>query len=110
MRILEIEMTLIFLNKFQYLQAHLKTTNGESKKKHFSRISYKLLDSKTIVNSYWSILNTFLDNKRIPCTSPLLHSDKFIMDFKGKTELFNYFFERQCFLVHNSSELPSVLT
>ena len=40
----------------------------------------------------------------------MLHSGKFIMDFKEKAELFNDFFTMQCSLVHNNSELPSVLT
>ena len=32
-------------NKFQSLQAHLKTTTEESKLKYYSRLSDKLLDS-----------------------------------------------------------------
>ena len=34
-------------NKFQSLQAHLKTTTEESKQKYYCRLSDKLLDSKT---------------------------------------------------------------
>ena len=40
----------------------------------------------------------------------MLHSGKFIMDFKENAELFNDFFTMQYSLVHNNSELPSVLT
>ena len=97
-------------NKFQYLQAHLKTTIEKSKLKYFSRLSDKLLDSKTSPKSYWSILKTFLNNKKIPCIPPLLHNGKFIIDFKEKAELFNDFFSKQCSLVNNNSKLPSVLT
>ena len=65
-------------NKFQSLQAHLKTTIEKSKLKYYSRLSDKLLDSKTSPKSYWSILKTFLNNKKIPCIPPLLHNGKFI--------------------------------
>ena len=98
------------LNKFQSLQAHLKTSIEESKQKYYSRLSNKLLDSKPSPKSYWSILKTFLNNKKIPCIPPLLHNGKFIMDFKEKAELFNDFFTMLCSLVNNNSELPSVLT
>ena len=97
-------------NKFQSLQVHLKTTIEKSKLKYYSRLSDKLLDSKTSPKSYWSILKTFLNNKKIPCIPPLLHNGKFIIDFKEKAELFNDFFSKQCSLVNNNSKLPSVLT
>ena len=97
-------------NKFQSLQAHLKTTIEESKQNYYSRLSNKLLDSKTSPKSYWSILKTFVNNKKIPCIPPLFHNGKFIMDFKEKAELFNDFFSKQCSLVNNNSKLPSVLT
>ena len=97
-------------NKFQYLQAHLKTTIEKSKLKYFSRLSDKLLDSKTSPKSYWSILKTFLNNIKIPCIPPLLHNGKFIIYFKEKAELFNDFFSKQCSLVNNNSKRPSVLT
>ena len=98
------------LNKFQSLQAHLKTSIEESKQKYYSRLSNKLLDSTTSPKSYWSILKTFLNNKKIPCIPPLLRNGQFIMDFKEKAELFNDFFTRQCSLIDNNSEIPSVLT
>ena len=97
-------------NKFQSLQAHLKTTTEESKLKYYSRLSDKLLDSKTSPKPYWSILKTFLNNKKIPCIPPLLHNGKSIIDFKEKAELFNDFFSKQCSLVNNKSKLPPVLT
>ena len=98
------------LNKFQSLQAHLITTTKKSKLKYYSSLSDKLLDSKTSPKSYWSILKTFLNNKKIPCIPPLLHNGKSIIDFKEKAELFNDFFSKQCSLVNSNSKLPSVLT
>ena len=67
MQIFEIEIILIFFNKFQSLQALLKTTIKEFNGKCYSRLSDILLASKTSPKLYWSILNTFLNNKTIPC-------------------------------------------
>ena len=63
---------------------------------------------KTSPKTYWSILKTFLNNKKIPCIPPLIHENSFIIDFQKKTEIFNTFFAKQCTLVPNSSQLPSL--
>ena len=42
----KIEIINNLFNNFQYLQAHLKTTIEESKKKYYSRLSGKLSLSK----------------------------------------------------------------
>ena len=97
-------------NEFQSLQAHLKTSIEESKQNYYSHLSNKLLDIKTSQKSYWSILKTFLNNKKVPCIPPMLHNGKFFMDFKENVELCNDFFTRQCSVVNNISELLSVLT
>ena len=107
MQIFEIEIILIFFNKS--FQAHLKTTIKEFNRKCYSRLSDILLDSKTIPKLSLSILNTFLNNKKIPCIPPLLHNGKLIMDFQEKAELLNDFFSKQYSLVNNNSKLPSVL-
>ena len=49
-------------NKFQSLQAHLKTTIEGSKLKYDSHLSDKVSDSKASPKSYWSILKTFLND------------------------------------------------
>ena len=56
-----------------------------------------------------SRLNRFLNNKKIPLIPTLFHENKFMTDFKEKAELFNAFFSKQCFLIKNSSKLPSHL-
>ena len=88
--------------KFHSLQAHLKTKTDD-----WSHLSDKLLCSKTSPKSYWSILKTFV--KKITCIPPLLHNDRFIMDFKEKAILFHDFFTKQYSLVNNSCELPWIL-
>ena len=108
MRIHEIKI-IDLLNNFQSLQVHLETSIEEFNQKYYSRLSNKLLDSKTSPKSYRSILKTFLNNKRIPCIPPLLHNGKFIMDFKEKAELFNDFFTMQCSLVNKTVNFPRFL-
>ena len=62
--------SLQFLNQFQFLQTKLNSLIEESKEKYYVHLSKKLLDPQTSPKSYWSILKTFLNNKKIP----LLHS------------------------------------
>ena len=61
----------------------------------------------TSLKTYWSILKTLLNNKKIPCIPPLLQDNKYVTDFKKKAELFNLLFAKQCSIIDNSSELPS---
>ena len=72
-------------------------------------MSSRLADPLTSPKTYWSILKTFLNNKKIPCIPPLFHENKFITDFKEKPELFNHVFVNQCSLLSNNSVLPTNL-
>ena len=62
----------------------------------------------TSPKSYWSILKTFQNNKKILCILPLLHENQFIIDFRKKAELFNFFFiAKQCSVINTCSDLPT---
>ena len=76
------DKSLQFFNQFQFLQKKLSSLIEESKNHYYTGLSHKLLDLKTSQKSYWSILKTFLNNKKIPRIPPLLHQDKFVADFK----------------------------
>ena len=65
------------------------------------------MDPMTNTKTYWSILKSLLNNEKIPCIPPLFHQNKYVTDFKKKAELFNCFFAKQCFIISNSSEIPS---
>ena len=69
----------------------------------------KLSNKATSSKAYWSILKTFLNDKKIPCILPVFHNDKFAIDFREKAELLNTFFPEQCSLPKNDSELPKNL-
>ena len=80
-----------------------------SKQTYYSKLASKLADPPTSSKTYWSILKTFLNNKKIPCIPPLFHENKFITNFKGKLNFLILFFVNQCTLLNNSSVLPNNL-
>ena len=92
--------------KVKYLQTQLKNLIEHSQEKYYLRISKKLMNPMTSLKTYWSILKTLLNNKKIPCIPPLLQDNKYVTDLKKKAELFNLFFAKQCSIIDNSSELP----
>ena len=53
----------------------------------------------------WSILKSFLNNKKIPCIPLLIHNNQFVEDFLEKGELFNSFFAKQCIHIETGSNL-----
>ena len=73
------------------------------------RMSTKLTEFHKTLKAYWSLLKTFLNNKKIPLVSPLYHQSNFVTNFKIKAKLFNSFFASQCSLIKNDSKLPSHL-
>ena len=64
------DKSLQLFSQFQFLQTKLSPLIEESKNQYYTRLSHKLLDSKKSQKSYWSILKTFLNNKKIPCIPP----------------------------------------
>ena len=76
------------------------------KERYINTFSKKLDDPSTMPKAYWSILNTFLNNKKIP-NIPLLNvNGKIILNLEKKAELFNSHFASQCTRINNSSVLP----
>ena len=100
---------MFLLKKSKALQYQLQIPIEESKNKYYTKLSSRLADPLTSPKTYWSILKTFLNNKKIHCIPSLFHENKFITDFKEKAELFNHFFVNQYFLFSNNSVLPTDL-
>ena len=95
------------LSKLNLLQEQLYFLINKSKQNYYSRVASKLTNVQRNSKTYWSLLNRFLNNKKIPLIPPLFHENKFVTDFKEKAELFNAFFAKQCSLIKNSSKLSS---
>ena len=55
------------------------------------------------------MLKTILNEKKVPCIPPIFHNNKYVTDFKEKSEVVNSFFANQWFLIPNNSILPSEL-
>ena len=71
-------------------------------------MSAKFEHPSTAPKTYWSILNSFLSNKKIPIIPPILVNDKAVSNFAEMAELFNSYFASQCTPVTNKSRLPSL--
>ena len=64
------------------------------------------MDATTSPKAYWSVLETILNYKKIPCIPPICHNNNYITNFKEKAHIFNNFFAKKCTLVENASKLP----
>ena len=95
---------------FQFLQSRLNSLIEKSEHKYYAHVSKKLLDPATSPKLFWSLLKTFLNNKKISCIPPLLHENKFIINFRRKVETFNTCFVKQCSFINTCSDLPTLLT
>ena len=94
---------------FQSLQNLLGVSTKASKQRYYSPLSKKLMDLFTSPKTYWSVLKSFHDNKKITYIPPIFHKNRFVTNFKEKAELFNSFFAKQCSIIDNSSENLSFL-
>ena len=79
---------------------------SEAKKNYILKMTSKLEDSNTASKTYWSILNRFLYNKKIPAIPPSLVDGNLISDFCEKAKFSNNFFASVCTPIKNNSRLP----
>ena len=63
---------------------------------HILNMNEKLADSNTATESYWTILNHLLFNKKLVTIPPLLVDGTFTSDFSEKAYIFNNFFASIC--------------
>ena len=67
----------------------------------------KLVNPSTSAKTYWSILKTFANGRKVPVIPPLLIDNEFISNFKTKANYFNKFFNQQCTAISTDSSIPS---
>ena len=89
------------------LISELSSIISQRKNEYYSRLAKKLNDPQSNARTYWSILKTFFNGRKIPVIPPLLIDGKLVSDFKEKTNKFNEFFSRQCTPLNNGSKCPS---
>ena len=69
---------------------------------YYNQLAQKLNDPKTSSKTYWSILKTFYNGKKVPLIPPLFINNKLEPDFKLKANFFNKFFADKCTPIQNS--------
>ena len=85
-----------YFKNFQSLQNLLGVSIEAAKERYYSRLSKKLMEPSTSPKTYWSVLKSFYNSKKIPCIPPIFYENRFVTNLKEKAELFNSFFPKQC--------------
>ena len=93
--------------KLQTISTELSEIILKRKEDYYCALSDKLNDPHTSARSYWSILKTLYNGKKIPLIPPCI---KLVSNFKEKANHFNAFFASHCTPVPNNSTLPLVTT
>ena len=81
---------------------------SKSKEQYCDCLAKKLNNPMTSPKTYWAIMKTFYNGKKIPLIPPLLVNDKLECDFGLKANHFNEFFASKCTPLNNGSTLTSV--
>ena len=71
---------------------------SKSKEQCYDCVAKKLNNPRTSPKTYWTIMKTFYNGKKIPLIPPLLINDTLDLDFGKKANHFNKFF---CIKVHS---------
>ena len=102
----------IFKSDFVLLQTLITELNeliiATTKALYYENLGKKLNNPLAQAKTYWSILKTFYNGKKIPLIPPLLVNDKF--DMKTKADIFNKFFAeqcKQCTPLKNDNKIPT---
>ena len=68
----------------------------KSKDDYHNQLTRKLNNPKTSSKTYWSMLKTFYNGRKVPLIPPLVINNKLEADFKRKADHFNNFFASKC--------------
>ena len=68
-----------------------------------------LNDKRTDPKVYWTVLNNFMNNIKIPSVRPILISSETITNIVQKASIFNDFFASHCTPLENNSKLSFLL-
>ena len=69
----------------------------------------KLVNPSASYKTYWYILKTFFNGKKIPLIPPWNVGNKLVADFKEKARLLNEFFASKDTPITNNSSLPRLV-
>ena len=74
------------------LIAELNDLISYTKDLYYESLAKKLKNPLLQAKTYWSILKSFCNDRKVPLIPPLLIDDKFVTDMQTKTNNFNKFF------------------
>ena len=69
-----------------------------SKKEYYENINRKLKDPSTSSKTYWLIMKTFFNGKKVHVIPPLLFNSTFVTNVQEKTNIFNSFFAKAMYI------------
>ena len=98
-----------FESDFGFLKALITELNeliSSTKTLYYENLAKKLNNPLLQAKTYWSILKTFYNDKKISLIPPPLIDDKFVSDIPTKANIFNKFFTEQCTPLRKGSVLP----
>ena len=84
------------LLKVEDLRIEISNLITKSKEKYYQHINAKLNDLSLSNKTYWSILKTFYNGKKVPIIPLLFINFFFFTDYQEKSTIFNSFFAKQC--------------
>ena len=91
------------------LTPELSSDISHRKDEYYLHLAKKLNDPQTNAKTYWSVLKTFFNDKKIPVIPPLLVDGNLISDFKEKANRFNEFFSHQYTPVYSVSHMVMMI-
>ena len=84
----------------EYYYVHLENLTTDlshlicdTKTEYYGKLAIKLVNASTSAKTYWSILKTFANGRKVPVTPPFLINNEFISNFETKANCFNRIFK-----------------
>ena len=77
-----------------------------NKGKYYNNFSSKVNNPHSHCKSYWSLLKTLVNGRRVPLIPPIQIGHKFVTNFTEKAKVFNDYFAKQCRVIDNNSQIP----
>ena len=93
--------------RIENLTTELSNLIRDIKTEYHSKLAAKLVNPSTSAKTYWSILKTFANGRKVPVMPPLLTDNEFISNFKTKANYFIRFFNQQGTAISTDSSIPS---
>ena len=98
-----------FESEFVFIENLITEINeliSSTKNLYYENLAKKLNNPLLEAKTYWSILKSFYNEKKIPIIPPLLVGNKFVTDVQTKANIFNKFFAEHCTPFTNDSVVP----